>query len=202
MTKSPNVYLGFRQWLDEKSENVSAYLSTATELQIMCFTGTSLFTNNEISGTDDSLYKRFQEVIRKNQKLNLEIILTDPVSSAGIEACKYRICPSKLWLSKNELEVICHEQLCALCNEREKIHIKLTKEFIPYALFIVKYDNPDMDYIKVDLYSPLLTDSKERPCMYVFRSATPDLFVHFQNVFRRIWGNDDANYIMRKESDE
>lgn len=195
MISSLNIHMGFRDLLDEQPQKLLEYFQSANELQIMCFTGTTLFTNGNVSGKNDNFSESFRNLIIENKNLSVEIILAEPDSASNLEASKYRACPSKLWIPKIGLTKISCEAIKSvidLCSNQNRIHLKVTKVFLPYALFIVKHENIDLDYIKVDLYSPFLVDSKQKPCMYVFRSTSPQLFDHFQDVFKRVWGNDDA----------
>ena len=57
-------------------------------------------------------------------------------------------------------------------------------------LKIMPYD--DLDYAKIDLYSPYILNNDQRPSMIVFRGMEPELFSHFENVFQSVW-NDEAS---------
>lgn len=78
----------------------------------------------------------------------------------------------------------------------------MTEVVLPYAIMIVKFEEKEMDYMKIDLYSPYIIEKKERPSFYIFRNMQENLYQHFQNVFYNIW-NDDVNsvFLIGEEND-
>lgn len=79
--------------------------------------------------------------------------------------------------------------------------IKLTDLPLPYALFIMRFDDESLDYVKVDMYSPMIEDNKDRPCFYVFKQTDPLLFQHFITTFDKMWKNDEYSYFIERNDD-
>ena len=72
---------------------------------------------------------------------------------------------------------------------------------LPYALFIMRFDDESLDYVKVDMYSPMIDDNKDRPCFYVFKRTDPLLFQHFIMTFDKMWKNDDYSHFIERDDD-
>ena len=67
---------------------------------------------------------------------------------------------------------------------------------LSYSLFIVKFEDESWDYMKVDIYSPFVSENTERPSFYVFRNSDPMLFNHFDVTFEKMWKNDEYSFFI------
>ncbi|MCD8013650.1 MAG: hypothetical protein LUG99_10820 [Lachnospiraceae bacterium] len=191
-----NVVLGFRKDFDEEKSDLYQRLGRAEEVRILCLDGISLFSETAVSMQENGDDKEFEKLLTENRKLSVEIILSKPGCRANVDACNYQVNMPHLKRPKVELSETSIHIITDMMNAipDNKIALKVTDKSVPYSLFILKFEDSNMDYIKLDLYSPFISDNSERPCMYVFRKMTPDLFRHFEGVFNEMWKDDKYSF--------
>lgn len=195
--------MNLREKMDEDRKNLVEKLVHAKAIQMVCINGNSLLKKNEQNIT---LLEEIIEQKKKNNEknLNLEIIIEKPESKAELDACKFKENFEHRYIVKKQLiqrTITFLEQISKKVAKRH-IHVKMTEVVLPYAIMIVKFEEKEMDYMKIDLYSPYIIEKKERPSFYIFRNMQENLYQHFQNVFYNIW-NDDVNsvFLIGEEND-
>lgn len=198
-----NICMNLREKMDEDRKNLVEKLVHAKAIQMVCINGNSLLKKNEQNIT---LLEEIIEQKKKNNEknLNLEIIIEKPESKAELDACKFKENFEHRYIVKKQLiqrTITFLEQISKKVAKRH-IHVKMTEVVLPYAIMIVKFEEKEMDYMKIDLYSPYIIEKKERPSFYIFRNMQENLYQHFQNVFYNIW-NDDVNsvFLIGEEND-
>ncbi len=200
----PNICVDFRRSLDESTNIIINRMRKAKEIQLCCFDGVSLFGNSEITPTiQQSIIDTLHECAINNPNFIFELILSKYGSDSFDGFTKYQISIPHLRCRKEELPSKTILQLKKLIHllPSSNLGIKLTKFPLPYALFIMKFDDESLDYVKVDLYSPMIDDNKDRPCFYVFKQTDPLLFKHFSLAFDKMWKNDEYSYFIEMDDD-
>lgn len=193
-----NVFMASRKEIEDDAESLYDRIKDAVEIQILCQDGISLFGDCTIGKMNDDFYYVFKKILKQNENVSIEIILSDPESYAYKEASCYQTNISHLKKPKSELVKNTISRIKKLQNEIpfENIMMKYTDKMLPYALFGVKYQDRISNYIKIDIYSPLINENSDRPSMYIFQETTPELYNHFSDVFDKMWKYDSyASFI-------
>lgn len=185
----PNVYMTFRKEMDVDLRNLNKLLLDAREVQLLCRDGISLFGNNMAYKECESKDEILINALLHNEKINIEIVLQssdeDSVDEVNVNLKHLRI--SKLNLadySINRIKKVMHD----LYGSR--VFVKKTKQKLPYALMLFKFEDELLDFVKLDLYSPFIADNSERPSMYILRKSNYKMFEHFQEVFDHVWNDE------------
>lgn len=190
---TPNVALKFRSEFDENSYEMEEKLAKVKELQILCFSGSSFFDCNNVSG-NVSFYPLLVKHLEQEKDFRIEIILEDSNSQANTESTKYKISPYHLYTQKNQLSRNSVEGIKKLQRMAvNRVHAKTTKLYLPYSICIFHFLNPLLDYIKLDLYSPLIPENGKRPSAIIFKKTNLSLFEHFESVFLSVWNNEQIS---------
>lgn len=181
-----------RSSFDEDAETMRSKLAKVKTFQLLCFNGSSFFDANSAAGTD-TFFPLLLERLQQKPPIKIEIILGAPDSAANAEAASCKIAPYHAYISK---KLLAENSLAGIKRLREQsgapVHAKTTKLFLPYSINIYRFFDSKLDYLKVDLYSPYISNNGQRPSMIVFRIVEPDLFDHFETVFSNVW-NDENN---------
>lgn len=190
--KELNVCLGFRKDNESTAEIFRERLMKADYIQILCMNGVSIFGDSFTVNDSGAGLKEFCALMKKNTALNVEVILLRPGSKVNEDESEYQVNHDHLTIPKSELSRHSIENIKKIMEGEGKgrVLLKTTDKSIPYALFLVRFKNNRMDYVKVDLYSPFVENNGDRPSMYIFRNSTPELFEHFCRVFERMWKDD------------
>ncbi len=197
---TPNIHIGFRSTMDDSALYWSKKLENAVEMQIMCISGYSLFEDQNVVNRENELFEMFKLLLKTDKKLIMEVILAEPESLSAEDAYNYKLNMRHRHVPKNELILNSIDNLGRLVkekNENVSIAVKTTRVYMPYSLNIAKFEDKEKDYIKIDLYSPYIDDSKQRPSMYIFRITNQNLFEHFQKVFERMWNDDNSSRFIK-----
>lgn len=191
---APNVCMGFRKSMDEDIKTLSDRMRFASDIQLLALDGISLFGNENVSlNLNGLLVEDLERISSDNSKIKIEIIVSEAGTITNSNACRYQVNLSHLQLPKEKLAQYTLDRLLKLKRQLKNglLGVKTTSLPLPYALFIVCFEDETLDYIKVDLYSPFLSENSDRPTLYILRRTNPNLFVHFKNVFENMWKNDD-----------
>lgn len=74
-----------------------------------------------------------------------------------------------------------------------KYHI--TEVALPYAIFQVKHNNSKKDYVKIDLYSPYISNESKRRTFFIYRADDEKNYKFFEENFDNVC----KNAILEKE---
>lgn len=201
---TPNICIDFRKKFDENINVISNRIRAAKEIQVCCFDGISLFGDNKItSNIQQNIINTLSECANNNSGFNFELILSEYRYGYFEDTAKYQINIPHLRCKKKELpfETVLRLKKIKKAFSIQNFEIKLTRCSLPFALFIMKFDDESLDYVKVDIYSPMIDDNKDRPCFYVFKQTDPLLFQYFAITFEKMWKNDDYSYFIEEEDD-
>lgn len=180
-----------RSSFDEDADAMRRKLSKVKTFRLLCFNGSSFFDAGGATGTN-TFFRLLLERLREDAPIEMEIILGEPGSAANAETASCKIAPYHAYTAK---KLLAGNSLAGIKLLRERsgvpVHAKTTKLFLPYAINIYRFFDSKLDYLKVDLYSPYVSNNGQRPSMIVFRIVEPDLFEHFDTVFNRVWNDED-----------
>lgn len=193
--EGPNVFVSFRKNLNDTDEKFLNRLLHAKEIKLLCHDGVSLFGDEKIAKNFHSKRDTIEYLMQENLDLQMEVILCQSENGTLERMEEFQVnLPHRLM----KIEELSRQSLLSLNRmkdglkekEQERIVVKMTKEQIPYSIFIANFENEELDYAKVDLYSPFINENDERPSMYVFRKTVPQLYQHFKHVFESMWSCD------------
>ena len=200
----PNIRVDFRSSLDESTNILSDRMRKAKEIQICCIDGVSLFGGSDITpAIQQSIIDTLYECVVNNPNFIFELLLSEYESESFRSVAKYQVNIPHLRYKKRELpsKTILQLEKFKHLIPSFNLGIKLTDLPLPYALFIMRFDDESLDYVKVDMYSPMIDDNKDRPCFYVFKRTDPLLFQHFIMTFDKMWKNDDYSHFIERDDD-
>ena len=150
----PNICVDFRNSLDESVTIISDRMRKAKEIQICCLDGVSLFGGSKITpAIQQSIIDTLHECAISNPDYVFELILSKYGSESFMSAAKYQVNIPHLRCKKKELPlktVVELEKIRQLIPSFN-LGIKLTDLPLPYALFIMRFDDESLDYVKVDM---------------------------------------------------
>lgn len=176
---------------DEDAGEMRKKLARVKTFRLFCFTGSAFLDAGNATGTN-TFFALLLERLQQRPPMKMEIILGEPGSAANAEAAACKIAPYHAYIGKNRLAWNSLEGIRRLREESgAAVYAKTTKLFLPYAINIYRFYDSKLDYLKVDLYSPYISNNGQRPSMIVFRIIDPDLFEHFETVFSRVWNDED-----------
>ncbi|MBO5008582.1 MAG: nucleotide-binding protein [Clostridia bacterium] len=166
----------------------------AKEIRLLNYAGTSFLTSKDIAKSYDEEWRKwFGELLMGNVKITL--ILTDPKSQAAVDAAKYKMYPPRGTITdiKNIISLN-SEKVSELLRKKPQLDMDVyfTDVALPYAVFETMFDDPEMDHIKVDLYSPLTFNDEKRPSFMIYRKENPALYEHFSGVIDHIALNENT----------
>ena len=199
-----NIGIDIRKNLDEDPKVISNRIRQAKEIQICCFDGVSLFGDKEITPViQQNVIDALHECYEKNPDFNFEMILSEYRHGSFESAAQFQVNIPHLRCGKSSLpsKTLLRLKELTFSIPSDKFAVKLTKLPLPYALFIMRFDNELYDYVKVDMYSPMIDDNKQRPSFYVFKRADPVLFEHFVSTFDKMWRSDEYSYFTERDND-
>ncbi len=186
----PNVFLCSK----EQTESSSKYplyqrFQGVTKLTLMNFAASSFISSVKIASVykGNDYLKNWFVYNLINGNIEVDMILTNPYSYAANDAAEFKMYPS----GKNDAvakDEIILNNLNTLYNFMQNypsanLKVYLTDIALPYAVAIADNINSDNDHMKVDLYSPLINDDKNRPSFYLLRNNpdTERLYNFFRN---------------------
>lgn len=186
----PNVFLSFK----EKTENNVKYplyqrFRGVKKLTLMNFAASSFISGLKIASVykdNDYLISWFRYHLI-NGHIEVNVVLTDPYCYAANDAAEYKMYPSGKFDTVSNNEIILnnlnalYKFMCDFPSANLKVY--LTEIALPYALTIADNAEPKNSHMKVDLYSPLINDDKNRPSFYLLKdnASTERLYNFFKN---------------------
>lgn len=192
----PNVSCGFRSDFNETIGEMRKKLENVIKLKLLCLSGSAFFDENadSESGTFFSLLK---ERLLNEKPITIEVVIQTSDSRAAIEAAQNRMAPNCPKVPKIELisssTLGLHKLKKLACS---RVFGKCTNIQLSYTLCFYYFEEPFLDYVKVDIYSPLISDDNNRPSMIVFSRTNGMLFAHFEETFQKIWNKEDASFFL------
>lgn len=157
-----------RRYFDEDAAAMRGKLAGTRTFQLLCYSGSSFLGADGATGTA-GFFPLLLERLRQNPPMKIEVILGRPASSGN---------------SLSGIKMLRKQGGAS-------VRAKTTKLFLPYSINIYRFFDSTLDYLKLDLYSPYISDNGQRPSVIIFRIAEPDLFDHFENIFTRVWNDED-----------
>ena len=184
-----NICMNLREKMDEDRKNLVEKLVHAKAIQMVCINGNSLLKKNEQNIT---LLEEIIEQKKKNNEknLNLEIIIEKPESKAELDACKFKENFEHRYIVKKQLiqrTITFLEQISKKVAKRH-IHVKMTEVVLPYAIMIVKFEEKEMDYMKIDLYSPYIIEKKKKDQVFIYFAICKRICISISKMFFIIYG--------------
>lgn len=194
--ETPNVFLTFKK----NTENDRRYplyevLYDVKKITLVNYAGTSFISGIDIALSykeHDSLKRWFMNHL-VNGDIIADIILTDPASRAAMDAAEFKMYPPDGIVPKDEIIISNLNRLFELKKKypQAKLNIYLTEVALPYGLMKTEHANPENNHIKVDLYSPLTENDRDRPSFFLLEKNrdTSELYYFFSKNAETIRGN-------------
>lgn len=199
----PNIHMGFRKDIDEPLEKIFDRLSKADCIQFLCHCASTFLGGEDVSRAYQNRAKEyFSGLIQNGDESvgpDIDIILSGEKENTRQDTILYKMYPTQERMAKNEIICYCRDELRKMKQLWEKqgcgnkLIIRQTNVVLPYALMLAKHRDSEQDYLKLDLYSPGIMDNRFRPSTYIFRESQKELFEHFDNVFKNLWGNEQLS---------
>lgn len=179
-----NIHMDFCENVNRSNRYVG--LAGCRAVTLVNFAGTTFIDGVGIADSykhHDALNKWFQVNLR-NGSIEFRVVLVNPNSNAALDAANYKMNPDGIIISKDK---IIEKNLETILQVKKaypsaNIRVYLTDIAIPYAIQKVDFPNYKNDYIKIDLYAPLLSSDGERPTFYLTRrnKKTESMYSFFQ----------------------
>lgn len=158
------------------------------------FAGTSFISGVEVASiynTTNKYSKWFKENIL-NGCIEADIILTNPRSQAALDAANYKMKPTGQSINSEDIILDNINKLIRWKKEhrKAKINIRLTNMALPYGIMCMENDEDyTQNYMKVDLYSCLPGDDRNRPSFYIYQTDqnTNTLYQFLKLNMNSIW---------------
>lgn len=185
-----NVNMAFRSEIDIEANKLNEIIIKAREIQLLCYDAASLFGDEKVYKTCVPKDDIISNAILNNPLINFEIIISEHMDDKKFS--EFCVALKHLHVSKSDLSQYSITKIKSLMRETKesKLHLKVTNQALPYALIIFKFEDSNLDFLKIDLYSPFISDNCERPSMYILKKTNPSLFEHFQKTFESMWGSE------------
>lgn len=186
--KEPNVFLSTKKEIE--SDPLFYRLSGVKKLTLLNYAGTSFITGASVAEIyNDEAKRRFYAALLDGS-IEVRVILTEPGSSADIDAGKYKMNPGRLkkeiakgraveYESFDNSELSKHiiaynfNEICKfkLKNPAAMVSVFYNEIALPYSIMKCEYDDTSRDSMQICIYTPLQPDYK-RPA-FVLRSTNP-----------------------------
>lgn len=194
----PNVSCKLRLDFDETPEEMIIKLDGVKQLRILCLSGSTFFNEREINNL--SFFSVLKSRLEAEKPIDVQVIFQSSDSKSAIEAAKNRMAPNCPKVSK--IERISNSILGFTTLRKQvptRVCGKSTNIQSPYSLSFFYFYEKYLDYVKVDIYSPLISSDDNRPSLIVFRRTDEELFKHFEETFLRIWNNETESSFLERE---
>ena len=126
-------------------------------------------------------------------KIHADVILTNPHSSAAQDAAQYKMYPEGPKTPKDRIISDNLNELFKLKHNYPQIRLNvfLTNISLPYGVMLLEYNDRNNNHMKIDLYSAVLDDDRERPSFYLLENNpnTKSLYSFFKRNLQRIRDN-------------
>lgn len=188
-----NIHLMFKNEAEDPNEYSIYYrLLNCKKITFLNFAGTSLISADKIADgyrSTKKMQRWFAENLLKG-KMEADVILVNPLSDAAKDAALYKMYPNNRTIDKDEIIFNNLEQLLMMkfSGPDVKLNIYLTEIAIPYGIFYVEYERSVFDYMKVDLYAPVISSDDKRPSFYIKKdnNETRLMYEFFVNNLNQI----------------
>lgn len=188
-----NIHLMFKNEAEDPNKYSTYYrLLNCKKVTFLNFAGTSIISGPKIADSYRStqkMQKWFAENLL-NGKIEADVILVNPLSEAAKDAALYKMYPNNRKKEKNEIIFNNLEDLLMMkfSDPSVKLNIYLTEIAIPYGIFYVEYAQSKFDYMKVDLYAPVIATDNNRPSFYIKKdnNKTQLMYEFFINNLNQI----------------
>ena len=184
----PNIFLTTKGETEDKDKYpFYERLHGVKRIYMLNFAGTS-FINSAATAAiyEDSNWLRqwFFESLQLG-KIQADVILTDPHSTAAIDAANYKMFPEGPKTPKDRIISDNLNELFALKHNFPQIRLNvfLTRIALPYGIMLLEYDDRKKNHMKVDLYPAVIDEDRERPSFYLLESNTETHYLY--NFFKR-----------------
>jgi len=213
---APNVYLASKGQIQD-TISLESRCKGARRIVLINYAGTSFLASKKITADAKSDWFRFLNNMMYGGT-SVEIVLTQPNSSAAEDAVKYKMRPETL---KKSLHNIIQENIdqfkeTAELNPDYKMELYLTDIALPCAYFMCEFDDQERDNIKIDMYLPSfgiyemreggsqLTDPSQaddnlRQSFMIYRKNNPDLYKVFRKNMEDIINHSEWQSLERKK---
>lgn len=194
----PNVFLSFKK----ETEDPAKFPFYETLYGVKRITLVNIASSTFISGSDiASTYKEHDPLKQWfdhhlcNGDIEVNIVLNNPHSHAAQDAALYKMYPAGLSTPKDEIILRNMNKLFQFTKRvpSARLNIYLTDIVLPYGLMIMEYENAKNNHIKVDLYSPVISDDKMRPSFYLLQH-NPNTAMSYS------FFEENAKFIMKNHS--
>ena len=210
---SPNIYLSFKGETEDKTKYpLYEKLRDVQKITLLNFASSSFIAGIDVASIyqESDLLKAWFDKNLIEGNIEANIILTNPHSYAAYDAAAYKMYPSGLNMDKKDIILRNMNKLFSFIrkNPNARLNVYLTDIILPYGVMITEHNNPINNHIKIDLYSPVISDDKMRPSFYMLQN-NPDtamLYSFFEgnvknimnNFSFRFKGHPDTNWLLEK----
>ena len=158
------------------------------------YAGTSFISGVDVASiynTTDKYSRWFKENILEGY-IEADLILTNPRSQAALDAARYKMKPKGQRIKSEDIILDNINKLIRWKREHHKarIHVRLTNMALPYGVMCMENDEDyTQNYMKVDLYSCLPGDDRNRPSFYIYQTdqRTNTLYQFLKTNMNSIW---------------
>lgn len=190
---TPNVSMSFKRDLEDTLRfPFYQLLYDVRKMTLLNYASSSFLTGIDIASIyqeSDYLKRWFAYHLAKGN-IEVDIVLTDPHSSAARDAALYKMYPDGL--NKEKSEIILHNLNRLFEFKRQypeaKLNVYLTRISLPYGVMITEHKSARNNYIKVDLYAAVTNDDRKRPSFYLLQQdgRTQNLYSFFEGNVKKI----------------
>lgn len=189
----PNVWLTDKEHTESNDLSFYERLYGVKQLTLVNYAGTSFLAGINIAHA----YTKF-EVLREwfeksivNGSISARVILTNPSGTAAVDAENYKMYPDKRICEQKDIIRMNLNTIMAFRKRYPNANLKvyITDIALPYGIMLAENsEKPEYDYIKVDIYAPVLSSDKKRPSFYLLKSASEhrELYEFFYENAQRI----------------
>lgn len=166
-----NLHMVFKGKTEDSNTSIYHNLHGAKRITLLNIAGTSFIAGDKIADIyrESDYVKRWFYSRLSNGSVSADIIIINPDSNAAKDAIKYKIFPEMLILKKNEIIRKNYEEILQVKESYQNgnIRVFLTDIALPYGVMRASFNDSSDDYMKVDLYAPLIVNDKKRPSFYL-----------------------------------
>lgn len=204
-----NVYLTVKECTeDPKVFPLARRITNINKLTFLNFASSTFISGRLISGSYADYYKDWYFENLKSGDLETNVIINNPHSYAAKDAALSKMNPKRLYMGKDEIIQHNINELYKFCleNKSAKINLFLTDICLPYGIMYGEnYLDASIDFMKVDLYSPLGEQDdidgfdNERLSFYLLKSdyKTREIYRLFLGAVKRIINDKKRTKVIR-----
>ena len=163
-----------RQIVDRQQSLTEYFTADVVSLDICSFSSQALLRNA----------RAFLELILKHG-CKIRIVMNTPGCAAAVEAARLKSTSGTRRQRDRILDDAFEDLQDWISEYPDQIEYRTTELFLPCAIMILKYNDPDKNNIKVDYYSFNCPDKDRRSLL--IGSTDLDNFSFYENQFEWIW---------------